>query len=545
MEQSSKEFNLLDKPWIRVMLPDATVKEVSLTDALLCAHQYRGLAGEMPTQDAAILRVLLAVLHAVFTKDINSNQITLESMDDALTLWEELWAGKAFPQEPIMDYLKRWKDRFWLFHPDRPFWQADSAKEGSAFKARKLNGEILESGNKVRFFPVRTGTYSNQLTCSEAARWLIHLNSYDDSSLKRKLNQLPDRPTFKDGWLGRLGFVCALGSNLFETLMLNFVLCDRHEEPWSSAIPVWELDQPDQRDLLLIAVPHDQAALLTLQSRRISLQRENGYVTGYQVLGGEQFDATKAIEAEQMTLWRKRKSKDDKDYYEPRQHDSTKFFWQEFSTLSDIGKDEATIGLVRWHRLIKVPENYVIRYQSVSMKYGATLPHSSVDDVFSDEVSFHWNLLQNVGESWRYRISRIILQCEKLSQCIWQLASQLCSAGGGDPDSAAAAGNRARGEFYFRVDIPFRSWLLTLDAQQSDTVLLKRMEEWNSTVRSITLSLGKELVDAAGPGAYTGRVCALSSDRQAKRQDDRKALITAPMAYNRFKGRVNRMMKEG
>lgn len=545
MDQKNEEYNLLDEPWICVMLPDATVKEVSLTDALLCAHQYKGLAGEMPTQDAAILRVLLAVLHAALTKEIGSNETTLESMDDALELWEELWAGKAFPQEPIKAYLEHWKDRFWLFHPDRPFWQAESAKEGSPFEAKKLNGEILESGNKIRFFRIRTGPGSNQLTYPEAARWLVHLNSYDDSSLKRKLNQSSDRASFKDGWLAQLGFVCALGSNLFETLMLNFVLCDRHREPWSSAIPVWELDQPDQRDLLLIAVPHDQAALLTLQSRRISLQKETEYVKGYQVLGGEQFDATKAVEAEQMTLWRKRKGKDGKSYYEPKPHDSTKFFWQDFSTLSAIGKDEEPVGIVRWHSLVNVPENYVIRYQSVCMKYGATIPHSSVEDVFSDAVSFHWNLLQEIGENWRNRIDMIILQCEKLAQCIWRLGSQLCSAGGGDANSAAAAGNRAKGEFYFRVDVPFRNWLLTLDAQQSDTVLMNRIEEWNSTIHSITLSLGKELVDAAGPGAYSGRVCTLSGDRQAKQKDGRKALITAPMAYNRFKGCVNWVMKEG
>ena len=34
-----KEFNLLDEPWIRVMTDDCSVKDVSLTDALLHAHE--------------------------------------------------------------------------------------------------------------------------------------------------------------------------------------------------------------------------------------------------------------------------------------------------------------------------------------------------------------------------------------------------------------------------------------------------------------------------------------------------------------------------
>ena len=57
------EFNLLTEPWVRVRRPDNTVQEVSLTDALLHAQDYVDLAGEMPTQDAAVLRLLLAVLY--------------------------------------------------------------------------------------------------------------------------------------------------------------------------------------------------------------------------------------------------------------------------------------------------------------------------------------------------------------------------------------------------------------------------------------------------------------------------------------------------
>ena len=34
------EFNLLTEPWVRVRLPDNTVQEVSLTDALLHAQDY-------------------------------------------------------------------------------------------------------------------------------------------------------------------------------------------------------------------------------------------------------------------------------------------------------------------------------------------------------------------------------------------------------------------------------------------------------------------------------------------------------------------------
>ena len=50
------EFNLLTEPWVRVRLPDNTVQEVSLTDALVHAQEYMDLAGEMPTQDGCCWR---------------------------------------------------------------------------------------------------------------------------------------------------------------------------------------------------------------------------------------------------------------------------------------------------------------------------------------------------------------------------------------------------------------------------------------------------------------------------------------------------------
>ena len=66
--RKEKEFNLLDEPWIRVMTDDCSIKDVSLTHALLHAHQYVELAGELPT--ARTWRhgeLLLAVLYTVFS----------------------------------------------------------------------------------------------------------------------------------------------------------------------------------------------------------------------------------------------------------------------------------------------------------------------------------------------------------------------------------------------------------------------------------------------------------------------------------------------
>ena len=100
------EFNLLDEPWIRVRDDSCQVHEVSLTDALLHAHQYTSLSGELPTQDIVILRLMLAVLHTVFSRvDADGNAAELEDEEEAVERWTDLWELGQLPEEPIREYL--------------------------------------------------------------------------------------------------------------------------------------------------------------------------------------------------------------------------------------------------------------------------------------------------------------------------------------------------------------------------------------------------------------------------------------------------------
>lgn len=117
------EFNLLDEPWIRVMDDNCQIKEVSLTDALLNAHKYKTLKGEMPTQDIVILRLMLAIVHTVFSRvDADGNEAELEEEDDAVDRWESLWNNRKLPEKPVREYLEKWHERFLLFQPRKTIW---------------------------------------------------------------------------------------------------------------------------------------------------------------------------------------------------------------------------------------------------------------------------------------------------------------------------------------------------------------------------------------------------------------------------------------
>ena len=76
------EFNLLDEPWIKVMKRDGTIDEVSILTVFEQAHLYTDLAGELATQNVAVLRLLLAVLHTVFSRvDEHGEDAPIEETD--------------------------------------------------------------------------------------------------------------------------------------------------------------------------------------------------------------------------------------------------------------------------------------------------------------------------------------------------------------------------------------------------------------------------------------------------------------------------------
>src|SRR5699024_1723173 len=206
---------------------------------------YIDLAGDSPSQDFAILRVLLAILHTVFSRfDMEGEAYPYFEMDDQLrqisTLkeddeddyidnlyqtWARLWQKKKFPNI-VGCYLNQLYVHFYLIYKKYPFFQVTkeviapgnvSKKKPSSISGKTINRLISESGNKIALFSPKTSKNKEILTTSEIARWLITYQGY--CGLSDKVIFGKEKYKASKGWLFDIGGVYFKGDNLFDTLL--------------------------------------------------------------------------------------------------------------------------------------------------------------------------------------------------------------------------------------------------------------------------------------------------------------------------------------
>lgn len=499
---SEGEFNLLDEKWILAIDDNGNMSSYSLKGIFSNAHLLRRLSGEIATQDVAVLRVLLAVLYAVYQKhNADGEESLIESPDDAFCLWENLWNRGAFDEKLIHEYLESYRDRFYLFHPKRPFFQAPISI-GTEYDASKLNGELSESNNKPRFFSSINGFEKNSMDYAEAARWLINLNGFDDTSSKPKGKNLPSAGA---GWLGKMGLVYTEGRNLFETLLLNFVLLDfkdNEPEPFPIGTPTWEPPVAECGERINKSLPGSPVEILTLQCRRIMLIRTGGRVTGYMLLGGDIVSKENAF-TEQMTLWYQKEGS-----FVPRRHDPSRSIWRDYQSLLVKSMEDNSCrlpGVVRWAKDLE--NEGLIKYDSITFSVvGAVFADKDffINDFSSDTITVNRSLLSAMNETWNYRIANIVSVTDRMVSQIWRYASNIATICGCDDNTCKAFGSEAKARAYRDLDHPFREWLRSIDPNVEDNVDNK-MIEWLDTAFNILKEDAKMILEDSDERAITGK----------------------------------------
>ncbi|WP_277743772.1 type I-E CRISPR-associated protein Cse1/CasA [Streptomyces sp. LX-29] len=512
-------FDLVSSPWLPVQRLDGRTEELSLREVFAQARDLRRLVGDLPTQEFALLRLLLAILY-----DALDGPTDVEE-------WSELWLS-VDPFAPVADYLDTHRDHFDLLHAKQPFFQvADLRTEKD--EVASLNRIVADVPNGDPFFAMRRPGV-DRLSYAEAARWLVHTHAYDPSGIKSGMAGDDRAKAGKVyplgvGSAGNLGGVFAEGANLRETLLLNLVALDEgivdaaagRASVDGADLPAWRRppfgpgpseDAPGARR------PTGLRDLYTWQSRRVRLHAQGGAVTGVVLGYGDPLTAHAPWKLEPMSGWRRSPAQEKKQgrrlVYLPRQHDPSRAAWRGLASLlparraatDDPAGREAPhtlpSGIVRWFSMLttegELDPRSLIRVRIVGAAYGTQ--QSVVDEIVDDAVVFPMVLLHQEHVLYGDTAVDAVNDAEQAVAALGHLAGNLARAAGSDPAPATGA---ARDLGYGELDGPYRRWLAEL-ATHSDPQAARRA--WQAVVRRRVLWLSRSLLDSAGPTASEGRI---------------------------------------
>jgi len=558
-------FNLIDEPWVSVMTNNkGETQEVSLSEVFQNAQQYKSLAGDSPTQDFAILRVLLAVLHTVFSRfDANGDAYNYLEVDDQLRqtttvdeedeedyadallgTWIELWEKKYF-STIVQDYLNQWYEHFYLFDEKYPFFQVTekimepekiSKAKPSSISGKNINRLISESGNKSALFSPKYELRKNKevLTASEIARWLITFQGY--SGLSDKVIFGKEKYKSSKGWLFDIGGIYLEGKNLYETLLLNLVLIDSREMQLKNMQkPSWEYSDSEVIKGYFSERKIDNIAeLYTNWSRAVYINSEIDVSKPFE------FNIVKLPDInhqnqflEPMSIWRFNESGENKDNYTPKKHQLDQSMWRSFGliTLPHSSKGKQTRpGVMDW--LDKIDENieeFEVKIQAISMQDDGNATSWVPINEIHDSLKINDLVLTDIAQAgWLPRINEVVETTKTVISYTYRTFMEDIR------DIRQLSSNhqfvaRHVEELYYLVDQPFRNWLSSLQPTDSK---VEQIFKWNTILKNIVNKQAEKILENATYRDYVG----LESDGEVKN------IITI---YNRFKYYLNKRLEEG
>ena len=539
------EYNLLDEPWIPVRLLDGTIADVGLLELLRRTTEIADLACELPTQSIAIQRLVLAIAYRV---------VPPRDARDWARQWDE-----GAPTEQMIEYLERWRDRFYLFGGCFPFMQvADLRTAKDAVSG--LEKLIADVPNGEQFFTTRHGRALACIPPSEAARWLVHAQAYDPSGIRSGAvgdSQVKGGKGYPIGpsWCGHLGLVWLKGKDLDETLVLNLVPADAAQLRGVESTTEWgacswedsEAESAVRGDYSLLdpsGTPRDISIprLLTWHSRRVRLVGNREGVTGVVLAQGDKLAPQQMHRYEPQSLWRystPQSKKFKQDVYMPRKYEAGRALWRNLpgtlptvTTVQGVDKQpkqeflpSATLSFHYQLDNASIETTYpkVMRIQAVGVTYGPQ--EATFEDIYSDELTLSVAVMRVEHEDLSAEIDRQVRLTEEIARHVGNLAANLVRAAGESGDGAGdGARDRAKELFFSAVDTDFRTWLTQVDGRESARDAGRR---WECSLRQHALDIQAELVRGASSSAIIGR-------------DTGRGYMNVGIAENYFRAALNK-----
>ena len=516
--EALRGFNLLEEPWIPVVLSNGSAGVVSLMEAFERASNIRCITGDMPQQTLPIVRLMVAILY-------RSHFFAPESDDELIEMWREIWNQGEFSLDVINDYLSQYKSAFDLFDMDNPFFQV----QGLQYIEKEPDpiGELMADVPKPEkyLFSVRNRNQLDGISYAEAARWLIFAQSYDAAGIKSPVKGNTHSKSGKvyapkgavgTGLLGGEGGVYLEGDSLFRTLMLNWVLFDPQRSKNSELFgnegdrAPWEMSNAssDLRNACA-GEPIGPVSLFTWQSRRMRLVRDErqGKVTNLISCYGDITTLVDKQNVETMTAWRESKQQQKKlgtPYVPlmPRIHDSTKLLWRGMSSLLVAGGAEDGTdlrpGVIRWidlliRRGVINDGCSIVSLHAQGMEYGTQ--SSVIVNGIDDEFSFPVSMLRYESPECLKAIE-VVNQTDEAVTELARFVSRASRASGSlaDPKEIRVMQDAVREKAYGELDALFKRKLVAF-TQDEDAI--SYCNAWRSQVRAKLASMAKDYVSSS------------------------------------------------
>jgi CRISPR system Cascade subunit CasA len=510
-------FNLVDEPWLPVRLLDGTRCELGLVDTLTRAHELAGLDIEFPTQEPALLRLLLAVCYRALNGPA----------DDAA--WNALWHAESLPEATFTAYLGQWRTRFDLFSPDAPFFQTpglEPAGKGGIKPANKLVAHA-PAGNNVPIFTPITDASAQPLQPAEAARWVIERHAWGTAADKTgaagnsRVKAGKDTPPL--GYLGWIGFVAPIGRTLRETLLLNLVPASRTGlvATGPGDLPAWE--RPPTGPERVERPPRGVCDLFTWQGRRIRLfpERRDGQVLVPRVLvcAGDdvQRDAVRTIDPH--TGWRVSKQRDGTLTYLPAKPRVGQQVWRGLSALLALEEGNQRAGVLSWVAALEERGVSVVSLLVTAAEFGSM--STTLDDLLADRLDAAVAILRTGDLEAATLAGDAAAFAERAARALWHVANgpflsydaerQRYAVPEGKDDGARGARQAIAEELFSELDAPFRRFLVDLATPR---FVETGRRSWADHVTTVARALAaRHLAQLSAANAFTGA----AADRMFRR----------------------------
>ncbi|MEA4909276.1 MAG: type I-E CRISPR-associated protein Cse1/CasA [Anaerolineaceae bacterium] len=474
-------FNLVDESWIPVLDQSGIYCEVSLAQALTKAHDWQAVTAPTALETAAIVRLLLALLHR--THDTATR-----------AAWGRLWRQGHFDQSALEHYWQQWSHRFDLFDAHRPFYQEQTDKKKPVSTAGFFPG--LAAADHFNH-EIRLG--EKALSPAEATRDLLVQQAFGLSGGCLPSEKLSHKAST---WVAGMVFFVE-SDNLFQTLMCNLLPYndaspDQNLARTPADRPNWESDDP----YATREQPLGYLDYLTWPSRRVWLipEEEKGQTVVRRYIDFVGIAPPGLLDP--FKYYRKEEKSKNSTGYIPLYLNPAKAAWRNSTTILRMHQDRTRPPLsLNWLADLR-REGALQNPRTRLVGYGMVVENQTkVSLMRRESIPLPLEYLEQTEDSERQsdllaRLDVALKQAEQvagiLGSAVHRMAIELCPiVGDGDPGQIKRIGRSLSAADQYWRDLEISFYQLVIDLPAAPDPLSVQMRWLETVLQAARSALGE------------------------------------------------------